>query len=202
MFIAHPETRKLLLRYSLKGIQNDMHSHLLELTDKHGKCIAPLLKHLTSTRNDTDIVTSWYPCMAEGTYTDRMNGVHAWLRAPILGALSHAWTPFILSLAATSPVCALVHCADQHIWGSSTLCTRTLVIDLCLVCILRQTKMVVCEDSLRGRSSTSYVYAPEWNISVCRVVLLSYIGQMKQKIHNNTGYYMYLYIIAHLPIRK
>ena len=84
VFIAHPETRKLLLRYSLKGIQNDMHSHLLELTDKHAKCIAPLLKHLTSTRNDTDIVTSWCPCMAEGTYTDRMNGVHAWLRAPIL----------------------------------------------------------------------------------------------------------------------
>ena len=90
-----------------------MHSHLLELTDKHAKCIAPLLKYLTSTRNDTDIVTSWCPCMAEGTYTDRMNGVHAWLRAPSIGALSHAWTPFILSLAATSPVCALVHCADQ-----------------------------------------------------------------------------------------
>ena len=89
VFIAHPETRKLLLRYSLKGIENDMHSHLLELIDEHAKSIAPLLRHLTSTRNDADSVTSLeYRC-------------------------PQPWTPFIQSLAAKSPVCALVHCSDQ-----------------------------------------------------------------------------------------
>lgn len=91
VFIPHAEARRLLTLFCTKGLQEQSLASLINLLDEHAKCVLPLLKYLLSSCPKND--------HSDGSLLE--------CRCP------QPWTPFIQSLASTSPVCTLIHTTDE-----------------------------------------------------------------------------------------